>query len=81
MVNDLFWELFFEEMKKGYGESEDYYYCLLCGENIEKGIIYLVEGVFYEVKCYMKFYVEQQYGFVFYYLIGLDKEVMGFFDY
>ncbi|MFE4114821.1 DUF2087 domain-containing protein [Priestia sp. YIM B13448] len=80
MVNDLFWESSFEDMKKGYGESEDHYHCLLCGESIEKGIIYPVEGVFYEAKRYMKLHVEQQHGSVFQHLIELDKEVTGLSD-
>jgi len=80
MVNDLFWESSFEDMKKGYEESKDHYHCLLCGESIEKGIIYPVEGVFYEAKRYMKLHVEQQHGSVFHHLIGLDKEVTGLSD-
>lgn len=44
---------------------------------MEKGIIYPVEGIFYEAKRYIAWHIQHEHGSVFDYLNGLDKKLTG----
>ncbi|CAM3999727.1 DUF2087 domain-containing protein [Lederbergia lenta] len=79
-VSDYFWNASIEELKKGYIQKSDSYMCLLCGEKIEKGIIYTHEDVLYEAERYMRIHIEVTHLSVFEYLIGLDKKLTGITD-
>ncbi len=76
-VSELFWNASLEELKKGFIQEDDYYLCLLCGEKVEKGIIYQNEGVFYEAERYIRVHIEKAHRSVFEYLIQLDKKLTG----
>lgn len=56
---------------------KDYYVCLLCGEKIEKGIVYAEEGVLYEAGRYMRIHIDKVHQSVFEYLTQMDKKVTG----
>lgn len=73
----MFWNSTLDEMKKGYTEDAVQYTCLLCGEQIEKGVIYPQGDVLYEAKRFIRLHVEQTHGSVFDYLVGLDKKFTG----
>ncbi|MDN4494617.1 DUF2087 domain-containing protein [Ureibacillus aquaedulcis] len=75
--SEIFWNATLEEMKKGYTEDASQYTCLMCGERIEKGIIYPQGEVLYEAKRFIRLHVEQTHGSVFEYLVGLDKKFTG----
>lgn len=75
--SDAFWNASLDEMKKGYTEDAHLYTCLLCGERVEKGIIYPQGDVLYEAKRFIRLHVEQTHGSVFDYLVGLDKKFTG----
>ena len=75
--SETFWNAALEEMKNGYTEDENCYTCLLCGEQIEKGVIYPKDNVLYEAKRYIRLHVEQTHGSVFDYLVSLDKKFTG----
>ncbi len=79
-LKENFWEANLDELKRGYTESLDSFECLLCGEKIEKGIIYPKEGVLYEAERYTKLHIEEKHGSVFQYLIGMNKKVTGLTD-
>lgn len=79
-VSDLFWNVSLEELKNGYVEEADYYTCLLCGEKIEKGLIYQEEGILYEAGRYIRVHIEKVHGSVFEYMIKLDKRLTGLTD-
>ncbi|WP_449538739.1 DUF2087 domain-containing protein [Ferdinandcohnia sp. Marseille-Q9671] len=79
-ISENFWNASLEELKQGYIQEPDSYICLLCGEKIEKGVIYPHEGVFYEAKRYMRIHIETTHQSVFDYLIGLDKKLTGLTD-
>lgn len=66
-----------EEIKKGYIEEKNAYTCLLCGESIEKGIIYPYEHVLLEAEKRMKVHIEETHESVFHYLLELDKKMTG----
>lgn len=76
-LSDLFFSASVEELKHGYIEEIDYYICLLCGERIEKGVIYPYEHLLYEAEKYMKLHIQKAHISVFDYLISLDKKVTG----
>ena len=75
--SDVFWSASLEEIKQGYKEEANYYVCLLCGEQIEKGVIYPHEEVLYEAKRYIRFHIENTHDSVFNYLLNLDKKLTG----
>ncbi|MEM5011370.1 DUF2087 domain-containing protein [Niallia taxi] len=77
MNEDIFSDASLEELKKGYKEETDAFVCLLCGEVIEKGIIYPYQEMLYEAERYMKLHIERNHQSVFAYLIGLDKKITG----
>ncbi|WP_042349287.1 DUF2087 domain-containing protein [Bacillus massiliigorillae] len=79
-ISELFWNASVEELKQGYVCENDTYTCLLCGEKLEKGVIYPHENVLYDAKRYMRVHIQEAHGSVFEYLIGLDKKLTGLTD-
>ncbi|MGM7720767.1 DUF2087 domain-containing protein [Metabacillus sp. Hm71] len=79
-ISEVFWNASIAELKRGYVEDPDSYICLLCGENIQKGIIYPYEGTLYEAEKYMQIHIESTHRSVFDYLIALDKKLTGLTD-
>ena len=76
-VSELFWNASLEELKCGYIQDENHYTCLLCGEIIEKGIVYPHEDVLYEAERFMRIHIDREHQSVFDYLIQLDKKLTG----
>lgn len=79
-ISELFWDANAEQLKVGYVEEKEDYVCLLCGERVEKGIIYPEATVLYEAERYMKHHIEKEHVSVFHYLIGLNKKLTGLTD-
>ncbi|BAQ11150.1 transcriptional regulator [Bacillus sp. OxB-1] len=79
-ISDQFWNATLDELKQGYREEANSYTCLLCGEEIEKGIIYPVDGIFYEAERYIRIHIERTHQSVFEYLLNLDKKLTGLTD-
>jgi hypothetical protein len=79
-ISEAFWNASMEELKRGYIEESDAYLCLLCGEKVEKGIVYPHENTLYEAERYMRIHIEANHQSVFDYLIGLDKKLTGLTD-
>jgi hypothetical protein len=69
-----------EELKRGYIQEGENYICLLCGKEMERGIIYPDEGILYEAKRYIRIHIEKVHQSVFEYLIQLDKKLTGLTD-
>ena len=67
--SDIFWSSSLEDLKKGYREELNHYQCLLCGEQVEKGVIYPHDGILYEAKRYIRLHIEKEHGSVFDYLL------------
>lgn len=76
-ISKLFWNATFDDLKCGYVQEKDQYVCLLCGETIEKGIVYPEEGVLYEAGRYMRLHIVKAHQSVFEYLTQLDKKMTG----
>ena len=79
-TSELFWNASLEELKRGYIQEADHYICLLCGEIIEKGVVYPQEGVLYEAERFMRIHIKSVHQSVFDYLIQLDKKLTGLTD-
>ena len=69
-----------EVMEKGYIEENRHYCCLLCGEEVEKGVIYPVKDALYEDWRYMEHHIEEAHGSVFELLLSGGKENTGLSD-
>ncbi|KOY82999.1 DUF2087 domain-containing protein [Lysinibacillus sp. FSL H8-0500] len=76
-VNEQFWQASSEDIKKGYMDEHTHFTCLLCGEKIEKGIIYPYEGLLYEAEKMMQLHITAAHQSVFHYLNGLNKKITG----
>jgi hypothetical protein len=76
-VSNIFWSASLEELKSGYIQDIDSFTCLLCGERIEKGIIYPYENKLYEAERYARIHIESTHQSVFEYLLGMDKKLTG----
>lgn len=76
-ISELFWNASVDELKKGYLENKEHYTCLLCGKEIEKGIVYQEKGTLYEAEKFMKVHIEDTHHSVFDYIIQLDKKLTG----
>ncbi|QEY21231.1 DUF2087 domain-containing protein [Psychrobacillus sp. AK 1817] len=74
---EKFWEATIEEMKKGYIEEANVYQCLLCGEQIEKGVIYPENNMLYEAEKFMIRHIDNKHVSTFEYLSGLNKKLTG----
>lgn len=79
-TSDRFWNASTEELKRGYIEESEHYLCLLCGKQVEKGIIYPEDGVLYEAERFTRLHIETDHQSVFDYLINLDKKLTGLTD-
>ena len=49
-IESCFQNATIDELKRGYIDESESYLCLLCGEQIEKGIIYPEDGKLYEAE-------------------------------
>lgn len=76
-VLDDFWSATSAEQKQGFVERQDRILCLLCGQEAEQGVMYPVEGLFYDARRYMRHHIEQEHGSVFMHLSHLDKKLTG----
>lgn len=72
-----FWNASLEEIKRGFVEDANQYRCLLCGEQVEKGVIYPEGNVLYEAKRFIRLHIENKHESVFHYLLRLDKKITG----
>jgi hypothetical protein len=77
IISDIFWSASLEELKCGYIHEKDSFICLLCGERIEKGIVYPYENKLYEAERYMRIHIENTHQSVFEYLLSMDKKLTG----
>lgn len=77
---EQFWNASIDELKRGFTQDEEHYICLLCGEKTEKGLIYPVEGLFYDAERHMRHHIEEAHQSVFDHLIQLDKKETGLSD-
>ncbi|MEQ2528255.1 DUF2087 domain-containing protein [Robertmurraya yapensis] len=79
-VSELFWNASLEELKRGYIEEKNAYTCLLCGEKIDKGVIYPYNDVLYEAERFIRIHIELSHESVFEYLLRMDKKLTGLTD-
>ncbi|TQR20497.1 DUF2087 domain-containing protein [Psychrobacillus vulpis] len=79
-ISELFWNADLEQLKAGYVEKKEAFVCLVCGESVEKGIIYPHQEVLFEAERFMKLHLEKEHGSMFHYLIGLNKKLTGLTD-
>ena len=79
-LSNLFWSASLEDMKRGYIEERDSFICLMCGETIEKGMVYPHEDKYYLAEKFMELHIERVHNSVFDYLIRMDKKLTGLTD-
>jgi hypothetical protein len=79
-VSELLWEASQIDLKRGYIEENDYYTCLLCGNRIEKGLVYPRNDSFYEAERYMRIHIEEEHISVFEHFSNFDKKLTGLSD-
>lgn len=77
---NLFWNASLTELKQGYVQEKESFTCLLCGVQLEKGMVYPYESSFYEAERYMRIHIEMAHQSVFQYLLHMDKKFTGITD-
>ncbi|PKL49067.1 MAG: transcriptional regulator [Candidatus Riflebacteria bacterium HGW-Riflebacteria-2] len=78
MKSSISWqELPIDIIKQGFTEGRKFYECIICGREIEKGMIYKDGAELYEAHRFMELHITRAHGSVFEYLTGLDKKVTG----
>lgn len=80
MNSEELWNASIEQLKKGFVEEKDAFICLICGEKVEKGIIYPHNNVLLEAERFMKMHIEMEHESMFHYLISLNKKITGLTD-
>ena len=55
--SELFWNASITDLKRGFLEQDKYFTCLLCGKEIEKGIIYSDSGTLYEAEKFIEIHI------------------------
>ncbi|WP_019911218.1 DUF2087 domain-containing protein [Paenibacillus sp. HW567] len=80
-ISEKFWNASILELKQGYQyearEHSEFYTCLVCGEEFEKGLIYKEGNQYYEAGKFAALHVESEHGGMFNWLLGLDKKLTG----
>jgi len=76
-ISNIFWSASLEELKSGYIQDGGSFTCLLCGERVEKGIVYPYENRLYEAERYMRIHIESTHLSVFEHLLAMDKKLTG----
>ncbi len=79
--SDVFWNASHEDLKRGYIDHGQRFMCLLCGKEIEKGIVYVENGMLYEAYRFMELHIETIHHGVFEFLLNLNKKLTGLPDY
>ncbi|BBH21954.1 transcriptional regulator [Paenibacillus baekrokdamisoli] len=81
-VSEQFYSASLTELKQGfvYDEATESYYCLICGEQVEEGVVYPVEKRFLEAHKYVKHHISSAHGSMLDYLLQLDKKATGLTD-
>ncbi|EKD81449.1 MAG: Transcriptional regulator [uncultured bacterium] len=78
MKNSNSWsDLSIDTIKRGFSENRQFYECLICGREIEKGMIHKDAGNLYEAQRFMELHIARAHGSVFEYLVSLDKKITG----
>lgn len=82
MDRNFFLEADLEEIKNGYTfDSENgIYKCLLCGETLETGEVYPLNGRFFEAKKAISLHIKEKHGSILEVLLGFDKKYTGITD-
>lgn len=81
-VSDLFWQAPLHDIKQGYvyQAGNDEYVCLICGKQIDNGLIYAHGDQLYEAKKYITVHIQQAHQSMFHVLLNLDKKLTGLTD-
>lgn len=79
---DSFYNASSSELKQGYAYHADTesYYCLVCGEQFEEGIVYQVDSLLMEAHKAVAAHITKLHGSMLEYLLGLDKKLTGLTD-
>ncbi|RAP75138.1 DUF2087 domain-containing protein [Paenibacillus montanisoli] len=81
-ISESFFTASLPELKQGYvyhGET-DSYYCLICGEQFEEGVIYPVKEKLMEAHKAVAHHIGNAHGSMLHYLLELDKKATGLTD-
>lgn len=64
-------------IKRGYADDGQYLECVICGLEVEKGLIYKDGELLCEAQKHMEMHIRRSHESVFAFLLGLDKKETG----
>lgn len=67
-------------IKQGFTENPQLFECLICGREVEKGLVYKEGEILYEARRFMELHIIRSHNSVFDHLINLDKKTTGLSD-
>ncbi|MFC5651857.1 DUF2087 domain-containing protein [Paenibacillus solisilvae] len=81
-VSEHFFSASLSELKQGfiYDNGTESYYCLICGEQFEEGVVYPAQKRFFEAHKAVKYHISSTHNSVLDYLLQLDKKATGLTD-
>ena len=74
---ELFWKASIEDLKRGYSLDERNYVCHYCGMSFEEGVVYTVNGVFFDAKRTVEEHIKSVHGSVFESLMAIERKYTG----
>jgi hypothetical protein len=81
-ISEAFYSASSTELKQGFifDSRTESYYCLICGEQFEEGVVYPIEKRFFEAHKAVKVHISSIHNSILDYLLQLDKKATGLTD-
>jgi DNA-binding CsgD family transcriptional regulator len=74
---ELFWKASIEDLKRGYSLIERNYVCHYCGMGFEEGVVYTVNGIFFDAKKAVEEHIKSVHGSVFESMMARERKHTG----
>ncbi len=74
---ELFWKASIEDLKRGYSLIERNYVCHYCGMGFEEGVVYTVNGIFFDAKKAIEEHIKSVHGSVFESMMARERKHTG----
>ncbi|MEI7028127.1 DUF2087 domain-containing protein [Paenibacillus sp. y28] len=81
-LHEMFWSASLDELKRGYvfQAQTGLYTCLICGTELEQGIVFADGERLYEAEKFMQVHINAQHQSMFHYLLQMNKRYTGLTD-
>lgn len=74
---DEFWNADKNEVKRGFYENDNFYKCIICEKQFEKGRIYEIDSKLYDAKKTVEIHIKEQHESMLNYLLNMNNSFTG----